>query len=116
MQRGMLVAAVAVVLLWVGGLSYGDPPWSNAPSSGGPAIGGADGLISHHLPGGPTGDHLVVIDPVRRIMAVYRVHRERGEIELASVRQMQWDMQLDSYKGEGPLPAEIRAGLERQQF
>lgn len=115
MQKGILAAVAAAVLLWIGGWSYGDPPWSSAEPSA-VAASTAGGLISHHLPGGTAGDHLVVIDPAARVMAVYLVQKERGEIKLASVRQIEWDLQLQSYNGEGPLPAEIRAGLERQQF
>ncbi len=116
MHRGILAAAAAAGLLWVGGWSYGNPPWPNAQPAAGNVAQQAGGLISHHLPGDPTGDHLVVIDPAARVMAVYRIQRDRGEIKLASVRQIQWDLQLLSYNGEGPLPEEIRAGLERQRL
>lgn len=116
MNKGMLVALAAIALLCAAAWSYGDSPWPPAGSATGAPGNRARGLITHHLPGGPTGDHLVVIDPATQVLAVYRVQRERGEIKLVSVRQMQWDLQLLSYNGEGPSPEEIRAGLERQRF
>ena len=116
MRNGILGVVITLVLLSIVGWSHGQSGWpdhQSAPGSVGVASGG---LITHHVPGGPTGDHVVVIDPAARVMAVYHVQKDGGEIRLASVRQIHWDLQVTSYANEGPLPEEIRAGLERQKF
>lgn len=115
MRNGILGAVVTLVLLTVVGWSHGQSGWptGNASPTG---AGASGGLVTHHIPGGPEGDYIAVIEPTMRVMAVYRVQRERGEIKLASVRQIHWDLQVTSYANEGPLPEEIRAGLERQKF
>jgi hypothetical protein len=68
------------------------------------------------MPGGPTVDYLVVLDPHARTLAVYRVEKERGEIALASVRHIDSDLKLLSYNTQRPLPEEIEAGLIRQGY
>jgi hypothetical protein len=116
MRNGILGAVVALVLFTIVGWSHGESGWPAAPPAE-PSRGGPFGsLLTHHVPGGPAGDHVVVIDPAARVMAVYRVQKDRGEIKLASVRQIQWDLQVTSYANEGPLPEEIRAGLDRQRL
>ena len=57
---------------------------------------------------------LIVIDPNLRSVGVYHVGREKGEIQLKSVRQFSWDLQMTDYNTSTPLPEEIRKGLERQ--
>lgn len=116
MRNGILGAVATFVLLTVVGWSHGQ---SGLPASRPFQGAGADPagrLITHHIPGGTAGDHVVVIDPAVQVMAVYQVQRERGELKLVSVRQFHWDLQVTSYANEGPLPEEIRAGLERQGF
>jgi len=47
-------------------------------------------------------------------MAVYRIGREKGEIDLTGVRNITWDLRMLGYNTQKPLPEEIRAGLERR--
>jgi hypothetical protein len=115
MKNGMFIGLAALALLWLVGWSSGQSIAPGAPTGSAPAR-GADGLITHHVPGGPTGEYLVVIDPEARVMAVYCVKRERGEIVLASVRRIDSDLKLLSYNTDRPLPEEIEAGLKRQDF
>ena len=109
-----MIAAIAVLSLV--GWSNGESGWPTGQAAVRPTGGLGGGLITHHLPGGPAGEHLAVIDPVNRVIAVYHVNKEGGELKLASVRQIQWDLQVTSYANEGPLVEEIRAGLERQKY
>jgi hypothetical protein len=110
MHKGLWAVIAAAVLLWVASWSYGEPALPEVRPRAGHSAGG---LLTHHLPG-VAGDHLVVIDPAVPVMAVYRVHKEHGEIKLESVRRIDSDLRLLSFNTEAPLPEEIRAGLERQ--
>lgn len=65
--------------------------------------------------GGPSDDKgqlLTVIDPRQRVMSVYHIARADGKIELRSVRNIHWDLQMLEFNCESPLPREIRALLE----
>lgn len=116
MQRWMLAGLAAITLFWVVGWSNGQSVVPVPPKVGRTERSVSRGLITHHVPGGPSGEHLVVIDPQARVMAVYCVQRERGEIALASVRRIDPDLKLLSYNTARPLPEEIEAGLNRQDF
>ncbi len=55
---------------------------------------------------------VTVIDPKLRSMSVYHVELASGDIELRCVRDIRWDLQLESFNGKGLLPKEIRSMLE----
>lgn len=55
----------------------------------------------------PTGiQQLVVMDTSARTMAVY--HVEQGKLMLRSVRNITWDLQMEQFNGQAPLPSELR--------
>lgn len=54
----------------------------------------------------------VVYDPQQQVLGVYHVDRASGEIELKSIRQIQWDLQMLHYQGKGILPEDIKSGLD----
>jgi transcriptional regulator of nitric oxide reductase len=54
----------------------------------------------------------VVYDPQQQVLGVYHIDRKTGEIELKSVRQIQWDLQMLHHQGKAPLPEDIKRGLE----
>jgi hypothetical protein len=58
---------------------------------------------------------VTVIDPDIGAIAVYHVDKLSGEIELRSVRKIEWDLVLEDYNGckTSPRPAEVRAMLKR---
>jgi hypothetical protein len=62
------------------------------------------------------GDHqqLMVIDPENRTMAVYHIDSAKGEIELKSVRKIEFDLKMLEFNGTRPLPNDIRAMLEQR--
>ena len=65
----------------------------------------------------PIDDHrqqVTVIDPRMRVMSVYHIHRDTGEIALKSVRNITWDLQMDEFNSVNPLPREIRSLLEQK--
>jgi hypothetical protein len=55
---------------------------------------------------------LTVIDPKTRVVGVYHIHRDTGEITLKSVRNIHWDLQMAQFNSAQPLPREIRSLLE----
>lgn len=60
--------------------------------------------------------HVVtVVDPELGSLAVYHVDKVSGDIELRSVRKIEWDLVLEEYNGckTSPHPAEIRSMLKR---
>ena len=58
---------------------------------------------------------IAVVDPDLGSIAVYHVDKTTGDIELRSVRKIEWDLVLEEYNGckTSPHPAEIRSMLKR---
>lgn len=81
-----------------------------------PAAGfGSRELITHFQESstGPTA--LTVVDPTAKVLAVYHVSRDTGEIKLKSVRNFDWDLRLVELNSGSPTPDEIRKSFDRQQ-
>jgi hypothetical protein len=57
---------------------------------------------------------VTLIDPKTRAMAVYEVERNSGKISLKGVRNVHWDLLMEEFNGEHPLPREIRSMLEQR--
>ena len=72
------------------------------------------GLITHFSTQEGGATTVTVIDPQKRVMTVYHVGGDSGQIQLKSVRPLQWDMEMNGYNTGKPLPSEVRAGLERR--
>jgi hypothetical protein len=89
------------------------------PQAAAPPAGGAK-LPSSELPPGclevvsEPGQPIaaVVYDPQQQVLGVYHVDRTTGEIELKSIRQIQWDLRLLHWQGKKPLPEEIKNDLD----
>ncbi len=78
----------------------------------GSAGGGAE-LITHFLPVEGQATQLTLVDPTRRVLAVYHIARDTGAVQLRSVRNIDGDLQLDEYNGAAPFPKDIRNQLQR---
>ncbi len=61
---------------------------------------------------GPT--QITLIDAKAHVISVYHIDRATGEIELKSVRKVEWDLRMEEFNGVRPLPKEIRALLEQR--
>lgn len=72
------------------------------------------GLIAHFLPEEGRSTAVTVIDPQTKVMSVYHIGRDKGQIQLMSVRPLQWDMEMDGYNTGDLEPKDIRAMLERR--
>ncbi|HMO86450.1 MAG TPA: hypothetical protein PKC18_16175 [Lacipirellulaceae bacterium] len=58
---------------------------------------------------------LTVVDPAAKVIAVYHVGRENGEIKLKSVRNVDWDLRMVDFNSGSPSPNDIRQGFNRQE-
>ncbi len=59
-------------------------------------------------------EQLTLIDTTTRVMGIYHIDRASGRVELKSVRDFRWDLQMMEFNGVSPLPGEIRALLEQR--
>ena len=83
---------------------------------GRPAVGefgSGEGLIALATDLDNLRGQLTLIDPVKQVMAVYHVDRASGKVELKSVRNFTWDLQMLEWNAVTPLPGEIRASLQQ---
>jgi len=79
------------------------------------AVAGAqEGIIAIQMPGTPTHQLMTLVDARRRVMSVYQIDRNSGEIRLKSVRNVDWDLQLDEFNGTNPSPREIQTLLQHR--
>jgi hypothetical protein len=70
-------------------------------------------LIAHVTAAEGQPQVVTVIDPRVRVMAVYHVDRDSGQITPKSVRNFTWDLQMIEFNSGNPLPQDIRSGLQR---
>ncbi len=108
---GFLVLGVLVGATWLGH-AVGQPEAGLAPATTPKPTGelppGCLQVVSE--PGQPLA--AVVYDPQQQVLGVYHVDRVTGEIELKSIRQIQWDLQMLHYDTKEPLPEHIKNDLE----
>ena len=57
---------------------------------------------------------ITIVDPKRRSLSVYHIELETGKIHLRSVRNINWDLDIEEYNASRPLPHEIRLQLEKK--
>lgn len=67
---------------------------------------GALQIQSALLPGGV--QQLSVLDPQAKSLAVYHIEPTSGKLQLKSVRNLRWDLQMEHFNGQSPLPSELR--------
>jgi len=57
----------------------------------------------------PNGMQQIVIHDTRTMrMAVYQIDGGSGRIQLKSVRDLTWDLKMEHFNGQSPLPAELK--------
>lgn len=79
-----------------------------------PAGNVATGLITHVQEFEGKTLRVVVIDPAQRVMGVYEITRETGEIQPKSIRNFHADLQMLEFNSGAPSPADIQKTLERK--
>ena len=60
------------------------------------------------------GEYVIVLDQQKKVLASYLVNAQSGQITLASIRNIQWDLQLEEYNGNDPKPRDVRALLDKR--
>jgi hypothetical protein len=95
-----LMMAVAIVA--VGWVSLWSQTTQVTPITSGEQL----QVLSTTLPNGL--QQLVVVDSRARSMAVYQVDAAQGKIQLKSVRSLVWDLAMEQFNGQPPLPSELR--------
>ncbi len=103
---GWLVGLAAVLALAWSSNGYAEKPVAY-PGDGG-------GLSVVNAVSGEHTQQLTVLDPQLRVLSVYHVDLDTGEIVLKSVRNIRWDLQMTEFNAQTPLPREIRAIVEQR--
>lgn len=111
-QRICVATIMGGLVLWFWGSHVPEDRALAAPLA--PAPFGTGGLITHvqELEGKLL--RIVVVDPNHRVMGVYDLGRENGEIKLRSIRNLNADLQMNQYNSEEPSPADIKKMLDQQ--
>lgn len=63
-------------------------------------------VVSSMLPNGT--QQIVVVEGSGRTMAVYHIEPAQGKIQLKSVRKLAWDLRMEQFNGQAPLPSELK--------
>lgn len=75
---------------------------------------GSTGLITHVQELDNKLLRVVMIDPAQRVMGVYDISRDTGEIQPRSIRNFNADLQMLQFNSDTLSPADIQNTLERQ--
>jgi hypothetical protein len=105
-----LLGLAAVALLLMEGRVEPHQAWAGQVVP--PSISGA-GLVTHVQVSDGQPTRVIVIDPQQKVMGVYDVSRDKGEIQLKSVRSLGPDMQMLEFNSGSPSPADIQKLLQR---
>ena len=68
-------------------------------------------LIALTSTGSGGRQQVTLIDPRQRVMGVYHIGQNDGEISLKSVRNVRWDLLINEFNAGSPQPNEIRSML-----
>lgn len=107
----LAVTALVLGLLLGGGTSEREAAWA-APIP--PGAISSTGLITHVQELDSKLLRVVVIDPAQRVMGVYDIARDTGEIQPKSIRNINADLRMLEFNSGAPSPADIKNSLERQ--
>ncbi len=98
-------ATLAILIVVVGWVSLWSQT-SGAPSGNTPMSNDRLEVVASALPGG--GQQIVVVDSQNRSMAVYHIDPAQGKLVLRSVRNLTWDLSMEQFNGQAPLPSDLR--------
>jgi hypothetical protein len=125
-MRGLVGGAllgVGLVVTWAVGFAGAQAPYEapaarTASASRGAAqdrAGLSSDLLALSQDGGDGRQQITIVDPRQRVMAVYHVERGSGALQLKSVRNLSWDLQIEDYNSGTPAPRDIRALKDQQR-
>ena len=110
MHRNPWIGRFACILL-VGAVAWfavpaQQPAHSQTASASGRGAGEELQIVSVMLPSGV--QQLTILDVAGRTLAIYHVEPTAGKLQLKSVRRLAWDLQMEHFNGQSPLPSELR--------
>ena len=97
--------ALAIMIVVVGWVSLWSQT-SGAPSGNMPKITERLEVISLMLLSGV--QQIVVVDSQNRSMGIYHIDPAQGKLVLRSVRNLTWDLSMEQFNGQAPLPSDLR--------
>ena len=106
---GLLAALAIAFLIWSG--PNQDQPQANAAAAV-PMELGSGGFVAHVLESEGRPPRVIFIDGQRRVLAVYEIGREKGEVKFVSSRNLSYDLQMMGFNTAKPLPEEIKKQLQ----
>lgn len=112
MRQAMFGAVVGVSIGWLA--ASWDMGSGQAYAIPAQRADGSSGLVTLLSDAGEAQQRVLLVDPRTHAMVTYQIDRESGEIELKSVRNFHWDLQLLEYNGKSPHPEDVRGMLEGQ--
>jgi hypothetical protein len=118
MKRAILGTLVGIGLV-MAAAAMAEPRGEFVPQRGMQATSAPSATAGTELIVTPTtlGDKvqmLTVVDPRQRVLCVYHIDMATGKIALKSVRNIQWDLQINDFNNQDPLPQQIQSQLERK--
>ncbi|RCS49215.1 hypothetical protein DTL42_11805 [Bremerella cremea] len=111
MWKSILSAIVVIVVVTLGVELFRDSSSAMAQQNLGLPV--SSGLVVHTATSGDGGQHMILVDPETRVMAVYHVDGTNGKVSLRSVRNLQWDLLIEEFNGGTPGPRDIRKLLNQ---
>lgn len=110
-----LLVVVGLTFAVVGTLFQRGPAMAQRPAVAFDERAIAEGrIIALSAATGDGSQQITLIDPRQRVMSVYHVNLQTGEISLRSVRNFRWDLLMDEFNGSSPTPREIKALVEQR--
>ena len=106
---GLVMAAAAVAEPRGEYLAQRGAPATSAPT----AVAGTELIVVPTSLGDKT-QMLTVVDSRQRVLSVYHIDTATGKIALKSVRNIQWDLQINDLNNENPLPQQIQSLLQQK--
>lgn len=105
-RAGLGLLFVVAVAAWWG--IFPPPPsaFSQSGAHGSATSSESLQVLSALLPNGT--QQIVVVDPRARTMAVYHIDPAQAKVQLRSVRNLSWDLQMEHFNGQPPLPGDLR--------
>ncbi len=96
---------LAIIIVAVGWMSLWSQT-SGAPTGSIPQNTERLEVLSSLLPSGV--QQIVVVDSQNRSMAIYHIDPALGKLVLRSVRNLTWDLSMEQFNGQAPLPSDLR--------
>jgi hypothetical protein len=112
---GILVGCSVCGALLVGLADAQAPRPASFERSSQDRVASSNELMALSHDSGDGRQQITIVDPRQKVMAVYHVDRATGALALKSVRNLQWDLQIEDYNSASPAPRDIRALREQQR-